>query len=401
MAWTEPYKKGHRGRYEVKDEVTGKVRKITAGWAPTKKAAEQLAQAEELKILGGTWIDPAKSKVTFAEYFEKVWWPNCHLSSRDGIRSDYDCHLAPRFGHMELRRITATSVQAFITDLIEAEKAPATIVKIHIRLQSILGRRKGSSAVRDGYIARNPCEGTELPYIVPPEVKIYEPDEINDVIDEMDPWWQPLPELWKVTGMRWNELMGLQVEDFSLGMRSVMITRVVNEKGKKWTDDGTPFLRKPFPKTKKPREVWLSRQTGQMIAELIQARGLQPGDRIFSMPEKKAEHGTGRVLSTLPERTLAWPEGYPVPRSHFRKYVWAKAHAKAEVKALKPYALRATNISWMLDGGAELPAVMELVGHTKSETTKRYTKARRVNTQGLDALAKVEAEGRRGGRRAI
>lgn len=396
MAWAERYAKGWRGRYEVTDPTTGKTRKITAGSASTKKAAEQLAQKEELKIAGGRWVDPEHGKMTFSEYFETIWFPNSmkELHTKVSYQSTYDAHLKDAFGHMELRRILSTHVQAWIKRLEDEGYQPSTIVKYFAHLQSILAGRKGSSAVRDGYLERNPCQGIDLPFVPRREVQIYEPVETDTLLEGMDPWWRPLLTFLVNTGLRWGEAMGLQVDDFALGMRSFEVRRTIVETSKKWTDNGTAFKQKDYPKTRKPRTIWLDHEDAQMIAVLIQQRGLGPGDRIFSAPAKKAKHVTGEILTSEPLRTAEWPQGMPVARGHFRKVVWAKAHQRTGIKKLRPYDLRATNISWLLDGDAPIPVVMELAGHVRMETTKKYTKARRVEEQGLAALAKVKAQSR-------
>lgn len=42
---------------------------------------------------------------------------------------------------------------------------------------------------------------------------------------------------------------------------------------------------------------------------------------------------------------------------------------------VRPYDLRASNISWMHAGGADLPTIMARAGHVRIDTTRRYTAA--------------------------
>ena len=62
------------------------------------------------KIAAGTWVDPKKGWVTFAEYFEQVWFPNrdavVERYTQRASWSSYTEHIKPFFGHRELRAIS-------------------------------------------------------------------------------------------------------------------------------------------------------------------------------------------------------------------------------------------------------------------------------------------------------
>lgn len=392
MAWAEKIKSGYRGRYLDAMGI-----KQTAGDAPTRKEAIRLGQAEEHKVADGSWLDPKKGQVLFRDYFEGVWFPNCklELNTRRSYWSTYTKHLEPTFGDRPMRGILSTHVQNWVSRMVEADYAPSTIHKVHIHLQTILGGKRGSSAIRDGYIGRNPCEGTQLPSIPDRQVQIYEPEEVDQLLVAIDPWWRLLPLFWSDTGLRWGEIAGVLVGDFTLGFRTFDVCRTIVEISPDWTDNDTAFQEKGYPKTKHARALPVQPDMQQLLAEHVALRGLGPEDRLFAAPARKAEHRTGRVLSSEPLRTETWPGGVPVSRGHFRKQVWRRAHEATGIRQLRPYDLRATNISWLLDGGMDPAAVMEWAGHVQMTTTMKYTKARRVNTKGLDALAKVRGGARR------
>lgn len=59
-------------------------------------------------------------------------------------------------------------------------------------------------------------------------MQIYTPDEVDALVGALDRWWVPLVLLDVDTGMRWGELLGLQVEDFTLGFRSVHVRRTIS-----------------------------------------------------------------------------------------------------------------------------------------------------------------------------
>lgn len=401
-AWAEKTKTGYRGRYRDANK-----RKRVALFVPghsetSEKKALRAAQKELAKLDSGTWFDQESGKATLDQYWSEIWWPNCSLEHNTKVtyESVYRNHIQPTFGHMELRRILPTHVQAWVKMLEEKKgQSGVTVIKHFGMFQSILAGRRGSSAWRDGFIERNPCTGTRLPVPVDHEVSIYEPEETKRLMLAMDPWWRPVVLMMTDTGMRPGEVFGVQIEDFTLGFKAVIVRRTIVQTSKKWQDGETPFRVKDYPKTRKPRTIPLTPECAQMVKELIRKRGLGPGDRLFSMPVKirhsKKVDKPSAVIDARVLRTELWPGGVPVSKGTF-KCVWNRAHRIAGVRRLRVYDLRATNISWLLDGdgqGASVPAVMELAGHRRITTTQKYVKARNLDTQGIEALRRVKGTG--------
>lgn len=220
MAWTEKYADGYRGRY--KDRY-GHNR--TAGSHQKKSEALKMAQREELKIAGGIWVDPGHGKVTLDDYFHNLWLPNVMLEEQTKIshESSYKVHIGPTFGHLEIRKIRPSHWQGWVTRMHKAGAQPSTVKKRFAHLQSILGGQRGISAMTDRLIEHNPCKGVRLPPVPKRRVAIYNPQQVDHLMDAVDPWWRPLTLLWSDTGMRWSELMGLRVEDWSRGTRHVTV----------------------------------------------------------------------------------------------------------------------------------------------------------------------------------
>lgn len=386
MAWAEQFAKGWRGRYrdqqhlvhDVRDDE-GKVR-----YFPKKKEAKQAALDEEARIWAGTWWDPQIGAITFADYFEHHWRPN-KVVEVNTIRK-YDDHLRSRnwglrgyWGEVELRHITQTSVQTWVAKMVRAGVSANTVGERFKHFQTILAggtsgtRRKGTSALREGLIPRNPCMGVELPVVPKPEIQIYTPDQVEALIAAMDEWYRVIPLFLVETGIRWGEMLGLQVDDFVLGFRYFTVNRTIIEPGKDYTGNGTAFMVKPFPKGRKRRRVPLPPEAATAVQTLIRDRQLAPGDRIFTMQDGCGPHGNENGGTGLPLRTEEFPEGQPIGRSNFRGKVWLPAIKKAGLPQRKVHQLRSGNISWMLAGGVRLTTVMELVGHEQFATTQRYT----------------------------
>jgi len=67
-------------------------------------------------------------------------------------------------------------------------------------------------------------------------------------------------------------------------------------------------------------------------------------------------------------------EGNHISRSVYNK-AWQHALTQIGLRGVRPYDLRASNISWMHAGGANLPTIMARAGHVRIDTTRRYTAA--------------------------
>lgn len=382
MAWTETRGKRHRGCYR---DATGK--KHYTPWTNLKREAKQAAQEEEAKIRAGTWVDPTAGKLTYSEYFEKHWLPNRVVedNTRANYLSHYNAEIKAAFGEMELRKITEGGVQRWVADMEKRGTTARTISDRFMALQVVLAGRKGVSAKRDKLIAINPCEGVTLPAVDKRPVEVYSVQECDALIEALDAWWRPLPMLASATGMRWGELMGLKVGDFSKDFAEVTVSRTVIELTKAATGTGSRFKYKGRPKGKKPRRFAIDPDASQMIRTLVRERRLFPEDRVFSMP------GEGE----LPLRTAAWPEGEPISRHYFRQSIWARAHKATGIKQHRPHDLRGSHISWLLAGGADVTSVMHRVGHAQLSTTQAYVDALKdADERALEALQRVRARAR-------
>jgi integrase len=400
MAWAEPAGKDRwRGRYYAK--VDGARVPRTAGYATTKQKAKKLGLDEEAKIRNGSWFNVDAGKVTFSEYFEHLWLPNRggELNTKSNYRSQYNAKqygLKVSFGDAQLRHITNSVVQGWVAKMIAAEMSASTIEARFVTLQTVLASHKGASAVRDRLIQTNPCLGVQIPKRSKKKVEIYDPEQVETLLDHLDPWWVPIPMLDAETGMRWGELMGLKVKDFTPGFRSVRVERVVLELTKAETGNGTRFLIKEYPKEgegESEKFVALHRDAQTLVQSVVTSRALGPEDHLFSMPDKVCPPEWHPPLSLVwePLRTDVWPHGLPISRNFFRESIWKPAIAAAGLPARKFHALRASNISWLLSGGLELPAVMKRVGHTQYATTWRYTAVMEdADTRAIQAMDNVK-----------
>lgn len=373
MAYAEKRPTGWRAVYRDSEG-----RKRVAGYAPTKKAALELAQKQEHAIAGDAWVDPDAGTLTLSSYFEVHWRPAkigelTTLAYYDSMWSAIE----PEFGHMELKKILPSTVQNWVKRQAESGVTPGTIKARVKALQTILAGKKAPSALIDRLIVSNPCAAVQLPTVPERDVEIFLPHEIDKLLEVLDPWWLPLIGLDIDSGIRWGELMGLMVMDFKIGFREFQVNRTIVEVSKKRTGLDDRFQVKSYPKGKIRRRIAVSDDVAEMIEQMVADRNLGPEDRLFSMPDKTPppEWEEGDELFWTPVRTEAWPGGLPIGRSYFRTAIWLNALTAAGLERRRFHDLRASNISWLLSETKNTTMVMERAGHREFATTARYQAA--------------------------
>ncbi|MGY2874239.1 integrase [Marmoricola sp. URHA0025 HA25] len=340
---------------------------MIAGTSPSKREALRMAREAEAQVMAGMWADPRRGKVSFAEYFLNQWLPNRQIEpgTRDTYLTHFRTQIEPVFGHKQMRDITPTMVQEWITSMVRAGLRPGTVRAKYAVLASTFDAQVGSSAVRDGLVDKSPCRKIQLPSMVARDVTIYSPEEVERLLEAFDPWWRPMPFVDSETGLRWGELIALRPCD--VVDRYISVNHTIVERRKGSTSSGTRFDVKVGTKSGKTRKVAITPEMLSYLRRLAWDRGVGQEDLFFAMPDPSSGN-------LAPLRTVDWPHGLPVSRSHFRD-VWLRTIEKAGVPRRRFHDLRATHISWLLAGGADVPSVMRRSGHSQIPTLQRYTQA--------------------------
>jgi len=166
-------------------------------------------------------------------------------------------------------------------------------------------------------------------------------------------------ELFYASGLRLSEVAGLDLEDVNLGAR---MARVLGKGGKQRL---VPFNRSTAAAIRaylKDREALVGRQEGREGQE-------GQGRRSASRRGRSNPSSPSRPIDPL---FVNYRGGRLTVRSIdrlVRRYV-AASSARA---GISPHALRHSFATHLLQRGADLRAIQELLGHARLSTTERYT----------------------------
>ena len=230
-------------------------------------------------------------------------------------------------------QVTAVQLREFIYFLKDLGLAPATI-----RRQISALRTYFRFLVGEGHAARDPSERLETPKqwrTLPAVLSVAEVEKLLEPASE-----EPLAmrdrallEFAYATGARVSELVGVKILD------------VVYEEG----------LVRVFGKGSKERVVPIGRRALGAVA--LYAREVRPS----------LDRGRGRGVLFLNAR------GTPLSRVGAWGIIKQAAKRAGLTKRVTPHTLRHTFATHLLEGGADLRAVQEMLGHADLSTTQLYT----------------------------
>jgi integrase/recombinase XerD len=231
-------------------------------------------------------------------------------------------------------RLTPAQLREFVYALKDVGLSPATI---HRQISAI--RSYFRFLVGEGHAARNPTERLESPKrwrTLPTVLTAHEIDRLLAAPTPDTPLGirdRALLEFAYATGARVSEVVGVHLQD------------VLYEEG----------LARLFGKGSKQRLVPVGRRALGAVA--LYAREIRPG----------LDRGKSRGILFLNVR------GTPLSRVGAWGVIRQAAKRAGIAKRVSPHILRHTFATHLLEGGADLRAVQEMLGHADLATTQLYT----------------------------
>ena len=248
-------------------------------------------------------------------------------------------------GKTPLSKLDTLTVRSYLAHLHREKLANRSLARHLSTLRSFF-----RWACREGHLDKNPARGLPSPRIpktlpramsLPDTERLLSAGEEEAFVPERE---RALFELLYATGLRVSEAAGLDLSDVDFSSRLVRVTgKGSRERIVPFGDAAAEALREYFPS----REALRHRAAGSA------ARGGEPlreGEPLFV--NARGGRLTTRSMARLLKRRLR-AAGLP--------------------EEISPHALRHTFATHLLQAGADLRAIQELLGHASLSTTQKYT----------------------------
>jgi len=249
-----------------------------------------------------------------------------------------------------------TSVQSHLADLGKAGKARSSVARKLSALRTFVRYLRREELIEHDPTARAvaPRRDQTLPtHLSEPEIaRLIETPSTGDPLGRRD---RAILEVFYASGLRLSELVGIDLEDLNLSGRMV---RVMGKGGKErllpFNQSASTALRS-----------WLTDRAAILAARhRPSAIGRQRGPRQRKADGRRQKADDPLFVNYRGTRLT----GRSVDRM-LRRYV---ALCSTRM-GISPHALRHSFATHLLQRGADLRAIQELLGHSRLSTTQRYT----------------------------
>lgn len=231
-------------------------------------------------------------------------------------------------GVEDITKVDRMSINMFIRKLRENKLAPSSIIR---KMASLRGFFKWASSA--GIIDKNPASTLEQPKVPQRLPKVVSIKEIEEMLhNNLTPLEHVIMELLYSCGLRVSELVNLKTSDIDLSSKYVRC----------------------FGKGSKERIIPIGEIAKKAVTEYMTKRDFLV---------KKYNLNTKLLLIQNSGRLIT------------RQDVYTFIHAQGKLihKNISPHTLRHSFATHLLENGADLRVVQELLGHSDVSTTQLYT----------------------------
>ena len=236
--------------------------------------------------------------------------------------------------------VDAAAVRAFLSHLTRKKLSPASQSRSLSALRSLF-----RFACREGFLSANPAAAVRTPKLPKKLPKDLRPGEVGALLDGGPEREGPLAlrdqallEILYAAGLRVSELVGLDWSDLNLDERTLRVL------GKGRKERIVPFGESALEALTAWLDVW------DEVRSKAKEDSREEGEAVF------LHHRGGRLSARSVRRVL-----------HRR------TREVALDRGVHPHALRHSFATHLLEAGADLRTIQELLGHASLSTTQRYT----------------------------
>lgn len=248
---------------------------------------------------------------------------------------DLEC-FAAYVGPRDWKRIDHVAIRGFLSHLFEKGLSKTSVARALAAVRSLY-----RWLAQEGVVEQNPAKLVSTPKIPKKLPRVPTIEEVNSVLDGEMPEVAAFPERDRLLlellygcGIRNSELVGINLEDVRASAEAILIRG----------------------KGKKERYVPFGGTATSALAAYLPARMKVLGERRKSTPALLINRRGGRLTT----RSVG-------------RIVKKIAVAKGLSPDVHPHTLRHAFGTHLLEEGADLRAIQELLGHERLATTQRYT----------------------------
>jgi integrase/recombinase XerC len=251
--------------------------------------------------------------------------------------------------------ITRPMIRGFLADLFRQGESRATAARKLAAIRTFLRylRREGILDNDPGLLVATPKREQKIPRHLEVEemTRLLETPDISTPLGKRD---RAILELLYASGLRLSELVGLDLDDVSLGSRMVRVL------GKGRKERLVPFNQSAAEAIRD----WLPDRT------LLRREAARSGRRDTPAPRTPSPRAR-RVVEKEP--VFLNFRGTRLSARHVHRLVRHYVAACSARFGISPHAIRHSFATHLLEAGADLRAIQELLGHARLSTTQRYT----------------------------
>jgi integrase/recombinase XerC len=262
-------------------------------------------------------------------------------------------HLEKRRTDLEPEDLQLATIRAFMAELYKQGQSRSSVARKLSALRTFVRFLK-----REGWLESDPASLAATPrreVRIPAHLSVDEMSRLLEMPDTADPLGRrdrAILELFYASGLRLSELVALDLEDVNLSGR---IVRVMG-------------------KGRKERLVPFNGAAADSLRRWLRDRAGLRATTVNSQRPTPASQGARRVQPVVVEEPLFVNfRGTRLTGRSVQRLVARYVASCSTRFGISPHALRHSFATHLLQRGADLRAIQELLGHVQLSTTQRYT----------------------------